>query len=170
VTADFETWYRAEYPRLVNTISFVVGDRAVAVEAASEACTRAFAKWDRVQAMDHPGGWIYKVALNDARRRLKRTAKERRVLDAQASLVPVITLPVEHDHELWEAVNRLPNRMREVFVLRYVADLTEPAIARTLGIGRGAIATMLRRGHRRLANELQRPNLNHSGEQTHAFH
>lgn len=170
MTVDFDTWYRQEYARLVNTISFVVGDRAVAIDAASEACTRALAKWDRVQAMDQPGGWIYKVALNDARRRLKRVAKERSALNEQALSVPTITLPVEHDHELWEAVNRLPDRMRETFVLRYVADLTEPAIARTLGIGRGSVATMLRRGHRRLANELQRSTVNHAGEQTHAFH
>jgi len=44
--------------------------------------------------------------------------------------------------------------MRTIVVLRYVADLTEPAIAATLGIRRGTVATTLRRAHDRLAAEL----------------
>ncbi len=170
MTVEFESWYRTEYPRLVNTIALATGDRGVAVEAASEACTRALAKWDRVQHMEQPGGWVYKVALNDARRRLRRASKERRTLAEQVATGATTTLPVEPDHELWQAVARLPERTRHAVVLRYVADLTEPAIAQALGVRRGTVATMLRRAHERLADELRRSPVNHSGEFSHAFH
>lgn len=151
---DFETWYRAEYPRLVNTLALVVGDRALAHDAAAEACTRALARWRRVSNMERPGGWIYRVALNDARRRARRSSRERRL--AVDGAIPVVPdSPAVHtDVDLWAAVARLPERTREAVVLRYVADLTEPEIARALRISRGTVATMLRRARLRLAEEL----------------
>jgi len=150
---DFASWYRAEYPRVVNALALLTGERQVAADAASEAFVRAFAKWDRVSKMDRPGGWLYKVALNDARKRLRRVARER-TKAASLEWTPVTSAPTEPDHELWEAVSRLPDRTRSAVVLRYVADLTEPAIAEALGVKRGTVATMLRRAHETLAADL----------------
>lgn len=151
---EFEIWYRAEYPRLVNTLAMVTGDRGLAADAAAEACTRALARWHRVGAMDRPGGWVYRVALNEAKRRIRRTSVERQLLRQQAGDTPPTAPPVHGDLDLWSAVGRLPERTREAVVLRYVADLTEPEIARALGVTRGTVATMLRRAHGRLAEEL----------------
>ena len=92
--------------------------------------------------------------MNEAKRAKRRGSHELRLLEAQASTTPTTVAPVEGDHELWQAVSRLPERMRAVVVLRYVSDLTEPMIAETLGIRRGSVATMLRRAHDRLAVEL----------------
>lgn len=154
VTLEFDSWYHAEYPRLVNSIGLVIGDRALAADAVAEAFTKALSRWDRVKRMQHPTGWVYRVAMNEAKRSLRRGAQERRLLQAQASTSAAVVAPVEGDHDLWQAVAGLPERMRAVVVLRYVADLTEPKIAETLGIRRGTVATMLRRAHERLAREL----------------
>ena len=164
----FESWYQTEYPRIVNTLTLAVGDRQVAVDAASEAFVRALARWDRVSTMERPGGWLYKVALNDARKRMRRTQRDRSTA-SELSWTPSDTAPVEPDHELWAAVARLPRRTREAVVLRYVADLTEPAIADALGIRRGTVATMLRRAHETLARELG-PGRIDEGTILHAFH
>lgn len=164
---DFASWYRTEYPRVVNALTLLTGDRQVSADAASEAFVRALAKWDRVSKMDRPGGWLYKVALNDARRRLRRGARDRKV-SADLGWAPATVAPVEPDHELWSAVSRLPDRTRSAVVLRYVADLTEPAIAEALGVQRGTIATMLRRAHRSLAEDLG-PNYSSERRLFHAF-
>ena len=166
MSIEFESWYRAEYPRIVNALTLVTGDRSVAVDAASEACVRAYAKWDRVSTMERPGGWLYKVALNDARRRLRRSARDR---GAVAEAAPPTTVgPVETDPDLWAAVSRLPQRTREAVVLRYVADLTEPAIASALGVRRGTVATLLRRARQTLATELDAPFPHDEGAVSHA--
>jgi RNA polymerase sigma-70 factor (ECF subfamily) len=159
VDVEFEPWYRAEYPRLVNTLAIVTGDRTLAVDAAADAFVKALGRWHKVGAMDRPGGWVYKVALNEARRRAKRQAKERKVVAAGhvnglGSTTEVMQPPLHGDIDLWDAVGRLGERTKTVVVLRYVADLTEPEIAKTLGITRGSVATMLRRAHARLADEL----------------
>jgi len=150
---DFATWYRTEYPRVVNALTLLTGDRQVASDAASEAFVRALAKWDRVSKMDRPGGWLYNVALNDARRRLRRATRDRSTT-VELEWTAKTAAPVEPDHELWSAVSRLPERTRSAVVLRYVADLTEPAIAEALGVRRGTVATMLRRAHQALAEDL----------------
>lgn len=150
---DFDTWYRTEYPRVVNALALLTGDRQVSVDAASEAFVRALAKWDRVSTMDRPGGWLYKVALNDARKKLRRRARDRTTA-IELDWAPTVALPVEPDHQLWNAVAELPDRTRSVVVLRYVGDLTEPAIATALGIKRGTVATTLRRAHQTLATQL----------------
>lgn len=154
MTLNFELWYRAEYPRLVNTLAMVTGDRALAIDAAGEACTKALSRWNRVGAMERPGGWVYRVALNESRRRAKRSALESRLLARRIVEVEPVSPPVLADLDLWSAVARLPERTREAVVLRYVADLTEPEIAKALGVSRGTVATMLRRAHTRLAEEL----------------
>jgi len=155
VTLEFDAWYHAEYPRLVNAIGMVIGDRTLAADAVAEAFTRALSRWDRVKRMQHPTGWVYRVAMNEAKRSLRRGTHERRLLQAHASTALTAVAPVEGDHDLWDAVAQLPERMRAVVVLRYVSDLTEPMVADTLGIRRGSVATMLRRAHERLATELE---------------
>jgi len=154
VTLEFDAWYHAEYPRLVNSIGMVIGDRALAADAVAEAFTKALSRWDRVKRMQHPTGWVYRVAMNEAKRSLRRGSHEQRLLQAQASTTRTFVAPVEADQDLWDAVAGLPERMRAVVVLRYVSDLTEPMIAETLGIRRGSVATMLKRAHERLAREL----------------
>jgi len=150
---DFDAWYRTEYPRVVNALALLTGDRQVSVDAASEAFVRALAKWDRVSKMERPGGWLYKVALNDARKKMRRVARDRSVA-TELDWAPTVSMPVEPDHQLWNAVAQLPDRTRSVVVLRYVADLTEPAIATALGVTRGTVATTLRRAHNTLATQL----------------
>lgn len=163
----FETWYQTEYPRIVNTLTLVVGDRQVAADAASEAFVRALARWDRVSVMEQPGGWLYKVALNDARKRMRRTRRDDTTAP-ELGWSQQSSAPIEPDHELWGAVARLPRRTREAVVLRYVADLTEPAIAEALGVKRGTVATMLRRANETLAKELG-PGRIDEGTILHAF-
>lgn len=151
---DFEAWYRTEYARLTNSVALVIGDRGLAAEAVAEAFTRALARWNRVGRLDHRSGWVYRTAVNYATRAHRRGSQEQRLLRQEAATAVATVAPVEGDHELWQAVGRLPDRMRTIVVLRYVADLTEPAIAATLGVRRGTVATTLRRAHDRLATEL----------------
>ena len=85
---------------------------------------------------------------------MRRAGLERHVV-RDASTVPDLGLP---DHELWQAVGRLPRRQRTAIVLRYVADLPEADIAAAMGIARGTVAATLAAARRRLEADL-RPEL-----------
>lgn len=140
--AEFEPWYRLEYPRVLTALMLVVGDGDRARDAADEAFARALARWRSVGRMDSPAGWTYRVALNVARRTARRAALERHLLrDSAPAAVPPPAV------ELWHVVRQLPRRQREVVVLRHLLDMREQEIAQVLGIRRGTVSRSLRAAH-----------------------
>src|SRR5215475_11668319 len=78
--SDFGAWYREEHPRVLAALTVAAGSTDVAADATSDAFVRAYERWDRVRAMASPGGWLYKVALNNVRRRARRQTLERELL------------------------------------------------------------------------------------------
>ena len=139
---DFEGWYRAVYPRVVTTLSVTLGSADEATEVSQEAMARAYERWSSVGGMDNPDGWVFRVALNEARRRGRRRAHERRL---HAAADPARPPSADTLVELRELIDELPTRMCEVVVLRHVADLTEPMIAEVLGISHGTVSSTLPR-------------------------
>ena len=149
---DFEQWYRREHPRVVGTLTALCGRADVAAESTDEAFARALARWPRVSRMASPGGWTYRVALNDLRRRMRRAATERRAIDQLHAPSEVLDRPVDDD--VWRSVRALPDRQRVAVVLRYVADLREADIAEAMQVSRGTVASNLSDARRSLARFL----------------
>ncbi len=146
--AGFETWYLCEHPKVVAAMTWVAGDPRVAADATDEAFARAYAKWRTVGCMASPGGWVYRVALNVVRRRMRRAALEQRRVEPPAEVAHVV------DREIWTVVQQLPERQRVAVVLRYLLDLPEKEIADAMGISRGTVASALTAARRRLATWL----------------
>ena len=148
---DFSDFYLDLHPRLVSTLTAVSGDADLAADAADEACAKALQRWRRVADMANPQGWVYRVALNEVRRKAKRRDMERAILRRQ--VVPrEIPGPTG---ELWQLVAALPVRQREAIVLRHLADLTEPEIAEAMRVKRGTVSSTLRAAHERLRGDLE---------------
>jgi DNA-directed RNA polymerase specialized sigma24 family protein len=120
---DFAAWYESEAGGVCASLAVVLGDRRFAEEVAAEAFARAWADWAGVGRMASPVGWVYRVALNQARSRFRRRRIERRL-----ALVPVETVaaPSEPADELWQAVRMLPPRARTAIALRYVPICSRP--------------------------------------------
>lgn len=147
-SAGFEAWYVREHPKVVAALTWVAGDPHIAADATDEAFARAFAGWRKVGAMASPGGWVYRVALNVVRRRMRRAALERRTVQPPAAVAEVV------DHEIWAVVQQLPERQRVAVVLRYLLDLPEKEVAEAMGISRGTVASALAAARLRLAGWL----------------
>jgi RNA polymerase sigma-70 factor (ECF subfamily) len=171
-TTGFETWYRAEHPRLLAAMAVVARDTDLAREATAEAFARALERWDRVQEMDSPGGWTYRVALNVLRRRARRATLERRLLLRMAPSPPGSVAVPAHAVEIWEAVTALPPRMRAAVALRYLGGLTEAEVAEAMGVTPGTVASTLHDARRRLAPLLATSDepTNHGVQATQANH
>jgi RNA polymerase sigma factor (sigma-70 family) len=148
---EFEGWYRAEHPRLVSWLTVAVADVELARDAAAEAFARAFAQWRRVSRMESPAGWTHTVALNVARRQLRRRAPETRLLRRDVEPRPAPELVAI---EVWDAVRVLPLRQRTAIALRYVLDLSQSEIAQVLGVAPGTVSATLSTARRHLAISL----------------
>jgi RNA polymerase sigma factor (sigma-70 family) len=149
---DFAPWFQEEYPKVVAACAAMSRDQSLAVDAASEAFSRAYERWDHVRRLSSPGGWVCQVALNVVRRFLRRRAIEYRLLRRRPS--PDRIEPPLPEPELWAAVSKLSSRMRTIVILRYLGDLPEKEIADVLHISRGTVAATLSAAHDRLAKAL----------------
>lgn len=153
---DFDAWYRRERPRVVASVAAITGHPSLAVEAADEAFTRAFERWRSVSAMQSPGGWVHRTALNVARRRLRRSGQERRlwrlVANGSTPEAPPPTWPLD----LWMLLQKLAPREREAMVLRHVADLSTKDVAAVMGVSQGTVSSTLHAARARLAGELDK--------------
>jgi RNA polymerase sigma-70 factor (ECF subfamily) len=151
---DFDSWYTAVRPRLVRTVTALVRDRAAAEEICAEAFVRAFGRWGHVGSeVRDPDAWVFRVAINLARRSWRaRLASPRRLpFDARGDDARTDHVP---DVDLWRLVYALPERQRQVIVLRYVGDLTESSVADVLGISTGSVSASLTKARSSLRAQL----------------
>ena len=135
---------------MVEAVLRAVRPPALAADAVDEAFARAFAGWDRVQAMRSPAGWVYRVAVNEARRQLRRATREDALVAAQPPPRPA----PPPGGEAWLLVETLPVRQRAAVVLRHVAGLTEAQIGSALGVTRSTVSSSLAAAYRSLAGQL----------------
>jgi len=103
---------------------------------------------DRFDTSKRFSTWLFQIANNLCRDRWRRLDARRRALNAlrEESLAgdgsaPPPALP--EDRRLERRLAELPERLREVLVLRYYQDLGEAEIADVLGIPRGTVKSRL---------------------------
>jgi RNA polymerase sigma-70 factor (ECF subfamily) len=92
--------------------------------------------------------WLFQIANNLCRDRWRRLDARRRALDAWQAELEVSgdaqgAPPEAPDARLARMLERLPERQREVLVLRYWHDLGEAEVADILGIPRGTVKSRL---------------------------
>jgi len=151
---SFSEWYRESQPGLLESVLRVVNRRPVAEDALDEAFEKAFSRWERVQAMRSPNGWVYRVAVNAARRQLTREGRE-----AERLSIAHVGARVEPPPggEAWLLVSQLPVRQRTAVVLRHVAGMTEAEVGEAMGVTRSTVSSSLASAYRTLARQLAEP-------------
>jgi RNA polymerase sigma-70 factor, ECF subfamily len=72
--ARFDTFYVEEHERLFKALYFVTGNRHDAQELMQDAFMRLWERWDEIDRIDDPTGYLFRVALNGFRMRRRRAA------------------------------------------------------------------------------------------------
>lgn len=151
----FEEFYRTERSNVLRAVVFALDDVDLGVEATDEAMARAYERWPDVARMRNRVGWVYRVALNVGRNRIRRKVLERR------RPVPPDTdrpdLEGVADPAVAAALAQLPLDQREVVVLRYHLDWTIDEIAQVIDIPAGTVKSRLHRALQRLETMLEAP-------------
>jgi len=150
-TAGVERLYRAHRLDMVRLAMLLVDDRETAEDVAQDAFAAVHGHWGSLTSEDAALAYLRRCVVNGARSVLRRRRTVRRhpqpdeaAMTADAADRRVL-LAEEH-REVIAAMWRLPARQREVIVLRYWAELTEPQVAGALGISVGAVKSMASRG------------------------
>jgi RNA polymerase sigma-70 factor (sigma-E family) len=154
-----EGLYRREYRALVRLAAMLVDDREAAEEVVQDAFVAVHLRRRAITDDGAALAYLRSAVLNGARSALrKRQVRRRPLRSVGATTAPSAeagAIAATGDGELLDAVRRLPDRQRDCLVLRYWLDLTEPAIADTLGISVGSVKTHVHRGTAALARDLE---------------
>ncbi|MBD3783359.1 MAG: SigE family RNA polymerase sigma factor [Micrococcales bacterium] len=145
--------YAAHARGLVRLAWLLLHDEQEAEEVVQDAFVAAHRRWSRLRDEAAGAAYVRRAVVNGARSALRRRGVRERyvaVLAAERAAAPPgpdeqAVAAEEHD-ELVRALTHLPQRQREVLVLRYYLDLPEAEIAEALGISPGSVKTHAHRG------------------------
>ena len=149
-------------PRILGYATRLLTDRAEAEDIAQEAMLRLWkvaAEWRQDEAK--VSTWVYRVVTNLCTDRLRSRQRRRadpldEVAEPESGAASVETRLMQADRiaALDAALATLPDRQREVVVLRHIEGLSNPEIAEVLQIGVEAVESLTARGKRALTAAL----------------
>jgi RNA polymerase sigma-70 factor, ECF subfamily len=139
---DFDAFFNHEYTPLLRLLFAMTGDRMEAEELAQEAMTRAFERWSRVSGMASPSGYVYRVAVNLNRSRLRhlrlRLVKQRDIRHPPQADPDIIGSVIE-------ALASLPRGQREALLLVEWLGVDAPEAGHILGISASSVRSRVHR-------------------------
>jgi len=153
----FEALYRLHIDKVYGLCLRMTGNVAEAEDCAQEAFIQAWNKLDRFRGDSAFSTWLHRIAVNSVLGRMRKSKREQeRILAvAENTLVPVSMGDSCELRDLSEAVGRLPEGARHVFVLNAVYGYSHDEAAKMLGIATGTSKAQLHRARRLLAQQLK---------------
>ncbi len=142
------------YPRLVAGVTLITGSQAAAEDAVQEALARAWERSERGERIESLPAWVTRVAVNLSKSRLRRMRVEARHREFSNGLSDGTASESDTRIDVARALAGLPQRQREVTVLRYYLGLNVAEIADTLELHEGTVKTSLFRARTALAAAL----------------
>lgn len=142
---EFASFYEASKDVCLRSVVASGTDRAAAEEAVAEAFARAWASWSRVRKHPVPRAWVVRTALNYRVSRWRKTRHEVALTTTSQAQQKSVDPQPSGRADLMRALEQLPQRQREVVVLRLFLDLDTRQTAETLGIASGTVTAHLHR-------------------------
>jgi len=134
--------FHAHHRRLVGLASLLVDDHGSAEEIVQDAFESLYKNWDGLRDPHAAVAYLDRAVVYGSRSWIRRkvTARSYVLPDAGVS-VSAESEGVDNRRreELSAAIRELPQRQREVVVLRYFLDLSEEQIASWLGVSTGSV-------------------------------
>ena len=153
----FESLYRANVDRVYGLCLRMTGNVGEAEDCTQEAFIQAWNKLDKFRGDSAFGTWMHRIAVNAVLGRIRKSKREQDRIQAVADTVtaPVFTGDSGELRDLAEAIDRLPEGARHVFVLNAVYGYSHEESSDMLGIAVGTTKAQLHRARRLLAQQLE---------------
>ncbi|GIH73311.1 SigE family RNA polymerase sigma factor [Sphaerimonospora thailandensis] len=150
---EFRTYVLSRGTALLRVANQLTGNPCDAEDLLQSALTKTYLAWDRIKDRSSLDGYVRRTMVNINISWWRR----RKFEEFPSEELP--EAPPQHDPRHWhdeleQALDRLPARQRTAIVLRYYEDMTEPEIARTLGISVGTVKSTVSRGMAKLRGDL----------------
>lgn len=153
----FEALYRLHIDRVYGICLRMTGNVSEAEDCAQEAFIQAWNKLQKFRGDSAFSTWLHRIAVNAVLGRMRKSKREQDRIVAVAENAPptVATGDAGEMRDLSEAVDRLPEGARNVFVLHAIYGYSHDETGEMLGIASGTSKAQLHRAKRLLAQQLK---------------
>lgn len=153
----FEALYRMHIDKVYGVCLRMTGNVAEAEDCAQEAFIQAWNKLEKFRGDSAFSTWLHRVAVNAVLGRMRKSKREQDRIAAVTEVTPakVDTGDTGDMRDLSEAVDRLPEGARHVFVLHAIYGYSHDETGQMLGIAAGTSKAQLHRAKRLLAQQLK---------------
>ena len=157
-TGAFERLYRRHAPRIHALCHRMVGS-GLAEDTTQDVFIRAWEKLELFEGKSAFGTWLYRLAINVCLARRTKAGKRRERFRRDEIALERAESParrhMDHGMDLERAIERLPERARQVFVLHDVEGYKHREIGDLLGISPGTSKSQLHEARMALRGHLR---------------
>ena len=156
-TRAFEALYRQNVDRVYGLCLRMTGNVSEAEDCAQEAFIQAWNKLSRFRGDSAFGTWMHRIAVNAVLGRIRKSKREQDRIQvvAETASSPASMGDSGELRDLSDAIDRLPEGARHVFVLNAVYGYSHEESSDMLGIAVGTTKAQLHRARRLLAQQLK---------------
>ena len=155
LAASFEDFFEVEHSGLFGSLVLLTRNRGDAEELMQEAFLRIWERWDMVQGLENPTGYLYRTAMNAAFSRGRRA-----VLAARKTARRVLGADPLEEVEVRDQIDRiltkLTPRQRAALVLNDLLGFPPAEVAATMRIKPSTARVLLARAREVMRRELNK--------------
>lgn len=153
----FAALYRLHIDRVYGVCLRMTGNVSEAEDCTQEAFIQAWNKLEKFRGDSAFSTWLHRIAVNSVLGRMRKAKREQdRIMAVTESAAPTVATGDTGDmRDLSEAIDRLPQGARHVFVLHAVYGYSHDETGEMLGIATGTSKAQLHRAKRLLAQQLR---------------
>lgn len=159
---EFKYVYESVFPLIVRVVYKITGDMDTAEELCQEAFIRYYERRHKIPDADQAKYWLIRVAKNLALNHQKRKGREYKAYERSFFEPKHVDdsaetgLMKEESHEaVRDALNRLPENLKVVLILKEYGELSYREISSILNISEGNVKVRAYRAREKLAQYLK---------------
>jgi RNA polymerase sigma-70 factor (ECF subfamily) len=142
---DFALFFAEEHDALFKALYFVTGNESDAAELMQEAFLTLWERWDRIDRIQDPTAYLFRVALNGFRMRARAARRAaRRVVPVAESYDPFDDADVRAD--VRQMLLELTPRQRAALVLLDMYGYSSDDAARIMGVRPSTVRALATKG------------------------
>ena len=142
---DFSAFFADEHGGLFKLLYFVTGNRADAAELMQDAFLKLWERWDKIDRIDDPTAYLFRVALNGFRMRTRAARRAtQRLIAPSSSTDPFDEVNLRED--VRQMLLSLAPRQRAALVLLDMYGYGSEDAARIMGIRPSTVRALATQG------------------------
>lgn len=145
--------YRIHSPGAVRLAYLLVGELETARDLTQDAFVRLFGRYRDMRDTDHFEAYLRKTIVNLSKNHHRTQGRARAAQARQQREKP--NTQDSPNHEMREALMRLPERQRAAVALRYLEDLSEQQAADAMDTTVPALKSLTQRGIKALREQME---------------